>query len=73
MLNFLPFEDIDTCSLSFTCIHPCKGEEYQRCTRIVNRADRLAAAKLKSKIMLRDRCPGNIQQDLRNYAELCCL
>ena len=72
MPNFPSFEAIDTCSLSFTCIHPCKGEEYRRCARIVNRADRSAAAELKSKILLRERSPDNLQQDLGKYAELCC-
>ena len=70
--NFPSFEAIDTRSLSFTCIHPCKGEEYRRCAHIVNRADRFAAAELKANIMLREPNADNLQQNLRRYAELCC-
>ena len=72
MSNFPSFADIDTSSPSFTCIHTCKGEEYRRCAHVVNRADRFAAAELKSKIKLRKLDPNNLRQDLRKYAELCC-
>lgn len=69
MPGFLRFQDFSPYDATFTGIHSCKGEEYQRCSHIVNRQDRDTAAKLSLKIQLLE---DGLLQDLRQYAELCC-
>jgi hypothetical protein len=72
MDRFPHFDEISPSDAGFCCIHPCKGEDYRRCTRTVNQADRRAANQIKARIILLVSPPTELLQDLLTYAELCC-
>lgn len=75
MTDFPKIHDYRPMDLSFTCIHPWKRsatEPPRRCSRVVNRSDRISADTLRSGIMVDDGRGKHIRQLLINYAELCC-
>jgi hypothetical protein len=72
MDRFPHFDEISPSDAGFRCIHPCKGEDYQRCTRTVNEADRRTANQMKARIIFLVSPPTELLQDLLKYAELCC-
>jgi hypothetical protein len=72
MDRFPHFDEISPWDTGFCCIHPCKGEDYRRCTRTVDQADRGTANQTKARIILLGSSPTELFQDLLKYAELCC-
>lgn len=72
MDRFPHFDEISPWDTGFCCIHPCKGDDYRRCTRIINQADRVAANQTKARIILLGFPRTELFQDLLKYAELCC-
>jgi hypothetical protein len=72
MDRFPPFNDISPCDTGFCCIHPCIGENYRRCTRPINQADRRTADQMKARMIVLRSPPTELLKDLSKYAELCC-
>ena len=66
------FYDISPWDIGFCCIHPCNGEDYRRCTSIVNQSDRRMGDQTKARIVLLEPPLGEPLKDVLAYAELCC-
>ena len=70
--RFPSFENVRPCETHFTCIHPAKSKDFQRCTQVINSSDRALASQLKSIILAGQPATEELQWNLKRFAELCC-